>query len=49
MSKFVRKMTILAKAEATYGVNSLPTAGLNAIRAYDVKARPVEGDEIENN
>ncbi len=49
MSKFVRKMTILAKAEAVYGTNSLPTAGLNAIRAFDVTAVPVEGDEIENN
>lgn len=48
-SKFIRKMTILAKAEATYGVDSVPTAALNAIRAFDVTAVPLEGDEIENN
>ena len=47
-SKFIRKMVILAKAEATYGVDSIPTAALNAIRAFDVTAVPVEGDEIEN-
>ena len=47
-SKYIRKMVILAKVEATYGIDSAPTAGLNAIRAFNVTAVPVEGDEIEN-
>ena len=49
MPKYVRKMTLLAKAEATYQTDATPTAALNAIRAYDVSLVPLEGDEVKNN
>lgn len=48
MPKYVRKMTLLAKAETTFQTDATPTAALNAIRAYDVSLVPLEGDEVKN-
>jgi len=47
MPKYVRKMTLLAKAETTFQTDAAPTAALNAIRAYDVSLVPLEGDEVK--
>lgn len=47
--KYVRKMVMLFKVETSMGVDAVPTAGLNAIRAYDVTLVPIEGEEVKSN
>lgn len=47
--KHVRRMVLLVKAEATFQTDAVPTAALNAIRAYDVDLVPFEGEEAKSN
>lgn len=42
--KSFKELVLLTKAEATYGNDSGP-AGVNAMRAYDVQIRPLQGDK----
>ena len=42
-----RKMTILAKREGTYGVDSAPSGAANAILTSDINISPLEGDRLE--
>lgn len=37
---------LLAKIETTYGTDSAPTGGLNAILATEVKLQPMEGNDV---
>lgn len=41
-----RKKAVLAKKEATYGVDAVPT-GANAIRAQDLSISPIEGQTLQ--
>lgn len=48
MSKLLfRKKVLLAKVEATYGVDSVPTGGVNAIQTKDLSIEPLEGDQLK--
>jgi len=47
--KYVRKMALLIKPESVFKQDAVPTAGLNAIRAYDVSLVPIEGEEVKAN
>lgn len=44
--RFFRKMATLAKIEATYGVDAVPTGALNAIQMNDVTVEPMAGEEV---
>lgn len=41
-----RTKILLAKIESTYGVDSVPTAALNAILATEVVYTPMEGSDV---
>lgn len=41
-TRFIKKTVILAKIEATQGVDAVPTGASNAIQAFDVSISPVE-------
>ena len=41
-----RNKLIVAKIEATYGTDAVPTGAANAIRATDVTLSPMEGDSV---
>ena len=47
MTKYIRKMVILAKIETTRGVDATPT-GANAMVVSNVTITPLEGDEAEH-
>ncbi|HXD01749.1 MAG TPA: phage tail tube protein [Novosphingobium sp.] len=47
MPKFWRSKTLLAKAEATYGVDPAPTGAANAILAMNVTFTPQEGEVVK--
>lgn len=49
MSKKIRKMVLLAKAEAVRGVDAAPTGAANAMLVNNVNITPLEGDEVEHN
>lgn len=40
---------ILAKLEATYGVDAAPTGALNAMLMTDVQLQPMEGEDVSRN
>ena len=42
-----RSKILLVKIETTYGVDSAPTAALNAILATDIKLQPMEGTDVD--
>jgi len=44
--KFWRKKALLAKIEATYGTDPVPTGAANAMLASNVTLRPLEGGEV---
>lgn len=44
----IRLLAILAKTEATYNVDPVPTGALNAIVATDVTLTPLAGEEVED-
>lgn len=46
---FMRKMALLAKIEAAYGVDSTPTGAANSILARNVNISPLEVEEEERN
>lgn len=46
--KYVRKMVLLVKAETIFQTDAVPTAALNAIRAYDVNLTPFDGEEAKS-
>src|ERR1044072_5812257 len=41
-----REKVLLAKIEATYGVDPAPTGGANAILATNCELRPMEGEDV---
>jgi len=41
------KRVLLAKIEATYGTDPIPTAALNAMVVSDLECTPLEGDDVE--
>lgn len=47
MAKLMRKMAILAKAEAVRGTDAVPTGAANAILVSDVTLTPIDGDVIQ--
>ncbi len=49
MSKFWKSKTILAKMEAVYGTDPVPTGAANAILASDVTWSPMEGSDVARN
>ncbi len=46
MAKKERNQVILAKIETTYGTDSTPTGGANAILATNIQAEPILGTEV---
>lgn len=46
MPLYWRNKVLLAKVEATYGVDAAPTGAANAILATDVKLSPMEGQDV---
>lgn len=44
-----KKQLILVKKEATYGVDSTPTNGLNAVQTGDVTIKPIAGSAVQRN
>jgi len=44
---FFKKKALLAKIEATYGVDAGPTGALNAIQTRNLSISPLEGDQLE--
>lgn len=48
MPKFMNKLAVLAKIEATQGIEAAPIAA-DAIQLSDVNITPLEGDTVENN
>lgn len=44
---YVRKKTLLAKPEVTYGVDPTPTGALNAILTKDLEIEPLEGEQLD--
>lgn len=44
---FFKKKALLAKIEATYGVDAAPTGALNAIQTRNLSISPLEGDQLE--
>ncbi len=46
MSIFWKNKILLAKIEATYGTDSAPTGGANAVLATDVRLSPMEGNDV---
>lgn len=49
MSKFWRSKSLLAKIEATYGIDPVPTGAANAILATNVTFSPMEGSDVQRN
>lgn len=45
MTRYVRKLAVLAKIETTYGTDAVPTGVANAIQLLDVGFTPLEGSE----
>ena len=45
MTRFVRKLAVLAKIETTYGTDATPTGAADAIQLLDVTFTPLEGTE----
>tara|TARA_R100000773_G_C4214700_1_gene113587 strand:- start:546 stop:1493 length:948 start_codon:yes stop_codon:yes gene_type:complete len=43
-----KKTKLLAKIEASYGVNPTPVGGSNAIQVYDINVQPVESDNVQS-
>ncbi|MBX3588851.1 MAG: hypothetical protein KF796_19640 [Ramlibacter sp.] len=48
-SKKFRKLVILAKIEAAYGTDPVPTGAANAMVVSDVELTPLDGEEVERN
>jgi hypothetical protein len=46
MALKMRRLAVLAKIETTYGTDSVPTGGANAILLQDVTVTPMETDQI---
>lgn len=44
-----KQKALLAKIEATYGTDSVPTAAANGILAVDVSLNPMEGQDVSRN
>lgn len=44
-----KKKTLLAKIEATYGVDSAPTGAANAILCTNITLNPMEGEDVSRN
>lgn len=49
MPIYWKSKTLLAKIEATYGTDAVPTAAANAIFATDVSLAPMEGEDAQRN
>jgi len=47
MARYWKRKVLAVKIETTYGVDSVPTALLNAIQAIDVKLSPMEGQDLD--
>lgn len=45
MTRFVKKLALLAKIETTYGTDAVPTGAANAMQVLDVSFTPLEGQE----
>ncbi len=45
MTRFLRNRAILAKVEATYGTDSVPTGAANAMQMTNVVVNPLQGSE----
>ena len=45
MTRFINRLALLAKIEASYGVDSVPTGAANAIQASNVELTPIAGSE----
>ncbi|MBN9335625.1 phage tail tube protein [Devosia sp.] len=46
MTRFVRRLALLAKTEVTYGTDSVPTGAANAMQVSNVEITPIAGSEI---
>ena len=46
MTRYTRKMAVLAKIETTSGTDSNPTGTANAMQFVNVSYAPIEGDEV---
>ena len=46
MPIFRRSLILLAKQDATYGTDPIPTGAANAVRAKNVKISPMEGQDL---
>lgn len=46
MPRYFRKLALLAKLDATYGVDPTPSGAANAILATNVTFTPIEGEEV---
>lgn len=44
--RLYRKLAVLAKIEATYGISSAPTGAANAMQMTDVSVTPLAGEEV---
>lgn len=44
--RIFRRMAWLAKVEATYGTDAVPTGAANAIQVSDVTVTPLQGDQV---
>jgi hypothetical protein len=49
MAIFWKSKVLLAKIDATYGVDPVPTGAANAILATDVTLAPMEGEDVSRN
>lgn len=49
MALKLRRLAVLAKIETTYGTDSVPTGGANAVLLQDVTITPMEAEQIERN
>ena len=46
MPLLYNKRVLLAKAESTYGINSTPTGGANAILVRNLDVQPIDADQV---
>ena len=47
MTLYFRKKLLLAKIEASYGIDATPTGAANTIRASEIQIRPMESTDLE--
>lgn len=46
MTRYIRRMALLAKAEVTYGTDSVPVGATNAMQVSNVEIAPIAGSEV---